>query len=74
MNDEKQKISGYRELTQFEINMVNDCKKVGASLEMQIDALQNIGGIDQRCVSLAKTNLQQGLMWLGRSITKPVGF
>ena len=69
-------IKGYRKLTQAELDSVNAVKNLGE----QIDAA--LGGIacvmldqqDGRALALAKTNLQQGLMWLTRSITKPETF
>lgn len=73
-------IKGYRKLTQAELDAVNAVKEHGAVLERAMKAIedQNIaagcGPLDPRALALAKTNLQQGLMWLTRSITKPGTF
>lgn len=67
-------IKGYRDLTEGEIKVINDLKEVGESLGAAIKILEDLKGSDKRCVALAKTNLQQGMMWAVRAIAKPDGF
>lgn len=65
-------IKGYRKLTQAELDDVNFVKAIGEDIEARIQALGT--QLEPRALALAKTNLQQGLMWLTRSITKPETF
>lgn len=68
-------IKGYRKLTQAELDTVNQIKQLGAFIEGEMKVYANSHpGHDKRCAALAATNLQQGLMWLTRSITKPETF
>jgi hypothetical protein len=71
MDNQHRKITGYRELTQEEIDLMNACK-IGesaiADLTKQVKACANT---DQRMAALAVTNFQQAFMWLVRSIAKP---
>lgn len=74
MDNQHRQITGYRELTQIEIDLMNMVKglaeKVGAELQIVADAPE----VDQRWVAIAKTHLQQGFMALTRSIAKPTTF
>jgi hypothetical protein len=36
-----------------------------------LDLIAKQPGVDPRCVSLAKTNIEQGFMWLNRAVAKP---
>lgn len=74
MDNQHQKITGYRDLSQKEIDLINDCKELAAQCGKMIEKLQVRSGIDQRSVSIAKTTLQQGFMWLIRSIAQPDSF
>lgn len=71
---QESQITGYRELTKEEIALINKGKDLGSSLSAYLDELEKNADIDQRSVALAKTNLQQGLMWAIRSIAKPESF
>lgn len=68
MND---KIKGYRELTQEEIDLINEVKRVGADLGELIKRLQTIEDADQHWIVVGKEDLQRGLMSLTRAIAKP---
>lgn len=81
MSDQSQKIAGYRELNQQEIDLMNECKSLESRCVAIFGKLQDYvpanaadKSLDQRCVALAKTNLQQGFMWMIRSIAQPVGW
>lgn len=70
MDNQHRQIKGYRELNQAEIDTMNSIKAQGPVLEALItDCLE--AGADPRWAAIAKTNLQQGLMALTRSIAKP---
>lgn len=81
--ENKAKITGYRELNQDEIDLMNEIKSHGAKLEELIQKLtapRNPEGFsmdnypDQRWVAIGKTSLQQGLMALVRAVAKPESF
>lgn len=74
MKDQHTKITGYRDLTQAEIDAMNALKAEGARLELLIEELRVNSNIDQRWVDIAETHLQQGIMAAVRSIAKPNSF
>lgn len=78
MENQHRKITGYRELTQAEINLMNEAK------QREIEALGLIERLQERFkaegdseslrwLSIAKTDIQKGFMALVRSIAKPGG-
>lgn len=73
MDNQHQKISGYRDLSQAEIDLMNSCKALEAQCGELIGNLQTSHDVvlDQRCVALARTKLQEGFMWAVRSIAQP---
>ncbi len=71
MDNQHKKITGYRDLTQSEIDGMNSIKSLEADVGNLFKQIGEIEGVDPRLLSLAKTNLQQGFMWFVRSIAKP---
>jgi len=81
MDNQHKLIKGYRDLSQDEINLMNEAKAQGEQLGALIERLEAAEFAqtsdqvpDKRALALAKTNLQQGMMWLVRSIAKPASF
>ena len=74
MDNQHKKISGYRELTQEEIDQMNALKAVGTQLGLLIKNMKQDPDVDQRWLSIAETHLQQGIMAAVRSVAKPNGF
>lgn len=74
MDNQHQMIKGYRDLTQEEINTMNEIKKKGEEIRALCDKVKLIPQVDQRAAALAVTNLQQGFMWLTRSVARPESF
>lgn len=74
MSDNKQKITGYRELTEQQIELINVIKAAGNQIGDLVAAVQSMEDIDQRWAATAKTNLQIGFMTLIRSIAQPESF
>lgn len=72
--DEQTKISGYRRLSEEELAFINSVKASGNSIGALIETMEQDPNLDQRWVSIAKTDLQRGFMALIRSIAKPEGF
>ena len=67
-------ITGYRELSSTEIEWINEIKSLGVQIGTLVDKFTDMSGVDQRWVSIAKTDLQKGLMALTRSIAQPTTF
>ena len=74
MENQHRKIKGYRELSQSEIDAMNEVKTKGAELGELVAKLRANPELDQRWVSIGATDLQTGLMALTRSIAKPEFF
>lgn len=74
MDNQHRQISGYRELTQEEIDTMNQVKNVGKLVGGLVDDLRKDEQLDQRWVSIGATDLQKGLMALTRAIAKPEFF
>lgn len=74
MENQHRQIKGYRELSQAEIDLMNEVKTKGIELGSLVDKLKAADGTDKRWVSIGATDLQTGLMALTRSIAKPEFF
>lgn len=74
MENQHRKIAGYRELSQTEIDLMNDIKAAGKDLGALVATLKQIPDIDQRWVSIGATDLQTGLMALTRAVARPTSF
>ena len=74
MDNQHRKIKGYRELTQDEIDAMNEVKAMGIKLSELVEKLENNKDLDQRWIESGKTDLQKGLMALTRSIARPEFF
>tara|TARA_Y100000780_G_scaffold186390_1_gene172913 strand:+ start:18951 stop:19175 length:225 start_codon:yes stop_codon:yes gene_type:complete len=74
MENQHKKIAGYRDLSQQQINDMNDIKAEGERLKNVISAMRSRKEIDQRWVSIAETHLQQGIMAAVRAVAQPESF
>jgi len=74
MDNQHQKIKGYRDLSQEEIDLMNEGKELAEKCGEFIAKLNKQDGIDQCWVSIAKTDLQKGFMSAIRSIAQPTTF
>lgn len=74
MKDQHEKIKGYRDLTQEEIDLMNEIKKQGIILGELCDKLNQVSSLDQRWVNIGKTDLQTGIMALVRAVAQPTTF
>ena len=74
MSDDKARVKGYRQLQQPEIDGINFIKAKAAEVGEMIERMQKTEGLDQRAISIAKTEIQTGFMWLTRSIAQPDTF
>jgi hypothetical protein len=74
MDNQHKLIKGYRDLSQAEIQTMNDCKAMAENVGNVISELEKIESIDKRWLAIAKTDLQKGFMSLIRSIAQPTTF
>ena len=74
MENQHRQIKGYRELSQVEIDLMNEIKTKGAELGELVSKLRTTEGLDQRWVSIGATDFQTGLMALTRSVAQPTFF
>lgn len=74
MDNQHRKISGYRDLSQGEIDGINALKAKGNEIGQLLEQLKELPGIDQRALAIAKTDLQTGMMWAVRAIAQPESF
>ena len=74
MENQHRQIKGYRELSQVEIDLMNEIKTKGAELGELVNKIRTTEGLDQRWVSIGATDFQTGLMALTRSVAQPTFF
>jgi hypothetical protein len=86
MENQHQKIIGYRDLSQPEIDLMNEGKalaeQVGAFVAKVSDHgirtygpdVTKSGDVDHRWLAIGRTHLQQGFMAVTRAIAKPTTF
>lgn len=80
VDNQHKKITGYRDLTEEEIALMNEGKALAEQVAVWIeklhtsDAVPTEEGIDKRWLSIGKTHLQQGFMAAIRSIARPTTF
>lgn len=86
MDNQHRQIKGYRELSQQEIDAMNEIKAKGAELGALVAKLRAMpptpaGGlvegqvsVDQRWVAIGATHMQEGLMALTRAVAQPSFF
>lgn len=74
MENQHQQIKGYRDLSQAEIDAMNEVKALSAHAGELVAKLRGQTGLDQRWVSIGATDLQTGCMALVRGIAQPTTF
>ena len=74
MDNQHRQIKGYRELSQGEIDLMNEIKAKGVELGALVMKLRTTEGLDQRWISIGTTDLQTGLMALTRGVAQPSTF
>lgn len=74
MKDQHEKIKGYRDLTQEEIDLMNEGKALAEQVGVFTEKVKATTGIDGRWLSIGITDLQKGFMAVIRSIARPTTF
>lgn len=71
VDNQHRKISGYRDLSQAEIGLMNEVKAFEAKWNGLVDRLRATADIDQRNAALAVTAGEDAFMRAIRAITRP---
>jgi hypothetical protein len=74
MDNQHKLITGYRDLTQQEIDLMNEIKAEGERLDALFAKVARECQFDPRWAAIAKTDLQTGLMALTRAVARPTSF
>ena len=74
MENQHRKITGYRDLSENEVGLINHCKEMAEQVEDVLDMVESEHDIDGRSIELARDFLQTGFMWLVRAVAKPETF
>ena len=74
MENQHQQIKGYRDLSQAEIDAMNEVKALAEQAGALVAKLRAQQGLDYRWVSIGATDLQTGFMALVRGIAQPTTF
>ena len=75
------KITGYRQLTEAEVALMNEGKALAEQCGAYIEKLRSLPNpthaqpaLDQRWISIGATDLQRGFMAVIRGIAQPTSF
>ncbi len=72
MDNQHKKITGYRDLSQAEIDLMNEVKSHEAQWNTLVDRLKAMGSaVDQRNVAIAATDGENAYMRAVRAIAQP---
>lgn len=74
MDNQHRKISGYRELSQAEIDTMNKIKALAQQVGDLMSELEGDETYNQRWLAIGKTDLQKGFMAVTRAVAKPTTF
>ena len=74
MENQHKKIKGYRDLSQDEIDLMNETKELSVKVGELCSKLQENSDTDKRWLAIGTTDLQKGFMSTIRSIAKPETF
>ena len=74
MDNQHEKIKGYRDLSQDEIDLMNEAKELAEKCNELTRKISATKGIDMRWLAIGITDLQKGFMAVVRSIAKPTTF
>lgn len=74
MKDQHEKITGYRDLSQGEIDLMNEGKALASQVGEYVEKLLTHPDTDKRWVAVGKTQAQQAFMALIRGVAQPTTF
>jgi len=70
MDNQHRKITGYTELTQEQIDLMNEVKAISKATGKIVEKLRG-SNVDVRWVDIGASDLQKGFMSITRSVAKP---
>lgn len=71
MDNQHEQITGYRDLSQSEIDAINSVKAAEVDLAALWKQVGEIPGVDGRLRAIAKTHFEEGFTALVKSIARP---
>lgn len=71
MDNQHKQISGYRDLTQAEIDQINAVKATEESLGELWRTVMDLPDVDERWANIARTHFEEGFSALVRSVARP---
>lgn len=72
MDNQHRLVKGYRDLNQSEIDGMNSIKLAEQDIGQLFQQIKAMPGVDQRCLALAKTGLQEAFHWFVRAVAQPI--
>ena len=74
MDNQHKQIKGYRDLSQEEIDLMNEAKSLAVQVGELVAKIQANHLTDKRWASISQTDLQKGFMSLIRAVAQPTTF
>lgn len=74
MDNQHKQIKGYRDLSQEEIDLMNEAKSLAVQVGELVAKIQATPLTDKRWASIGQTDLQKGFMSLIRAVAQPTTF
>lgn len=74
MDNQHKQIKGYRDLSQEEIDLMNESKSLAVQVGELVAKIQATPLTDKRWASIGQTDLQKGFMSLIRAVAQPTTF
>lgn len=74
MDNQHKQIKGYRDLSQEEIDLMNETKSLAVQVGDLVAKIQANPLTDKRWASIGQTDLQKGFMSLIRAVAQPTTF
>lgn len=74
MDNQHKQIKGYRDLSQEEIDLMNEAKSLAVQVGDLVTKIQANPLTDKRWASIGQTDLQKGFMSLIRAVAQPTTF
>lgn len=73
MDNQHKLIAGYRDLTQFEIDLINEWKRLEGLLDTQLNQVEVRSPSQGRWNAMARTHLETGVMYAIKALAYPLG-
>lgn len=74
MSNEQKAITGYRKLTDQEVDLMNEGKDLAEKCRKYVEKLHQYEHVDHRWLTMGEADLQVGFMQAFRSIARPETF